>query len=56
MHEYKLVGPSLFSELNVSGENYKQMLCYYAMPKMLHLQASSNAKQDRASSYWLGSL
>lgn len=37
MHRTKTISPSFFSERVVNGENYKEMVCYYAMPEMLHL-------------------
>lgn len=53
MHKTKIVRPYCFSEPDVSGENYKEMLFYYAMPTILHLPASTNINYDGASLHWL---
>lgn len=52
MHKTKIIGPYFFSEPTVTGESYKRMLRYYAMPKVMDLPASPIFQQDGAPPHW----
>lgn len=48
----KIIGLNLFSEPTVTGENYKRLLRYFAMGKVLDLPASQIFQQNGAPSHW----
>lgn len=52
MHKTKIIGPYFFSEPTVTGESYKRMLRYYAMPQVMNLPDSPIFQQDGAPPHW----
>lgn len=52
MHKSKIIGPYFFSEPTVNGENYKRMLRYFALPKVLDLPGSPIFQQDGAPPHY----
>lgn len=52
MHKTKALGHYFFSKRTVTGENYKRMVCDYAIPKKQNLPASPIFQQDDAPPHW----